>query len=133
MDLLARREHARLELERKLARKFGHSEIVIEEISRLQAEGLQSDSRLADAFVRSRVARGQGPVKIRSELRGKGVPDNVVEAALSSSGVDWFELAAQVAAKRFGEEAPADAKEKAKRSRFLQQRGFDYDQIGSIY
>jgi regulatory protein len=49
------------------------------------------------------------------------------------NGVDWYELAAQVSTKRFGHQAPADAKEKAKRSRFLQQRGFDFDQIGSIY
>ncbi len=73
MDLLARREHTRKELARKLSKKFrAVPEIVEEELDKLKAEGLQSDARLAEVFIRSRVSRGQGPVKIKMELRARG-------------------------------------------------------------
>lgn len=134
MDLLARREYAKSELAAKLQRTLGsHPEEIDAEIDKLQAEGLQSDVRLAESFIRTRAGRGQGPVRIRGELRGRGVADELVSAAMESSGIDWFELADTVYQKRFGEEPPANAKEKAKRSRFMQQRGFNFDQISSLF
>ena len=52
MDLLARREHAAGELRRKLNARFRDAnELVDNEIQRLTEEGLQSDVRLAEAFV----------------------------------------------------------------------------------
>lgn len=134
MNLLVRREHSRKELVQKLARKYsGKAEIVEEELDKLEAEGLQSDSRLADVFIRARVNRGQGPVKIKMELRGKGVDDDTLSFAFEACEVDWFALIEQVSRKRFGESVPSDAKERAKRGRFLQQRGFNFDHISSLY
>ena len=133
MDLLARREHGRDELIAKLHRRFaGDMELVESEVDKLQAEGLQSDVRLAESFIVSCAGRGQGPIKIRSELRSRGVPDDILKVSLEGCGIDWLALAASVCRKRFGETPPADAKEKAKRFRFLQQRGFSFDQISSI-
>ncbi len=133
MDLLARREHTRKELARKLSKKFrAVPEIVEEELDKLRAEGLQSDARLAEVFIRSRVSRSQGPVKIKMELRGKGVDDETLGLAFETCEVDWFALVEQVARKRFGESAPSDARERARRGRFLQQRGFNFDHIGSL-
>jgi regulatory protein len=133
MDLLARREHTRKELARKLSKKFrAVPEIVEEELDKLKAEDLQSDARLAEVFIRSRVSRGQGPVKIKMELKGKGVDDETLGLAFETCEVDWFALVAQVARKRFGESAPSDVKERARRGRFLQQRGFNFDHIGSL-
>jgi len=134
MDLLARREHGSKELITKLGKRFPKELDLIEtEVSKLTGEGLQSDFRLAEALVRSRVNRGQGPVKIKYELRQKGVSDEVSSLALESVDVDWFELVAAVADKKFGSSPPADAKERAKRSRFLQQRGFEFEQISAIF
>lgn len=133
MDLLARREHTRKELAQKLSKKFrAVPEIVDEELDKLRAEGLQSDARLTEVFIRSRVSRGQGPVKIKMELRGKGVDDETLGLAFKTCEVDWFALVEQVARKRFGESAPTDARERARRGRFLQQRGFNFDHIGSL-
>ena len=133
MDLLARREHTRREIARKLSKKFrAVPEIVEEELDKLNAEGLQSDARLAEVFIRSRVSRGQGPVKIKMELKGKGVDDETLGLAFETCEVDWFALVKQVARKRFGESAPSDIKERARRGRFLQQRGFNFDHIGSL-
>lgn len=134
MDMLARREHARSELARKLEHAFGNcQELIQAEIDKLQAEGLQSDMRLAESFIRARAGRGQGPLKIRAELRGRGLTDDLVTAAMETSGIDWFALAESASRKRFGDGPPGDTKEKAKRSRFMQQRGFTFDHIASLF
>ena len=99
-----------------------------------QAEGLQSDSRMAEAYVRYRSQRGHGPKKIRSELLQKGVAGSVVSEALASTDTDWTQLARSQLEKRFGawgEARNLDARSKAQRSRFLQQRGFDYEHISA--
>ncbi|MEX2489326.1 MAG: regulatory protein RecX [Pseudomonadales bacterium] len=138
MDLLARREHSRQELTQKLERKFQKKwadipqGLIEEEVDKLRQEGLQSDTRLAEALVRSRAGRGQGPLKIEAELRTKGVHEDVATQALERCGVDWVELITDVARKRFGTDKPVDARERAKRSRFLQQRGFSFEQISGL-
>lgn len=133
MDLLARREHTRKELARKLNRKFSAvPDLIEEELGKLKAEGLQSDARLAEVFIRARKNRGQGPVKIKMELRGKGVDNETLGIAFDHCDVDWFALIEQVSRRKYGESAPSDARERAKRSRFLQQRGFNFDHIGSL-
>jgi regulatory protein len=130
MDLLARREHAKGELATKLGRRFREASGLIESvIDQLEAEGLQSDTRLAEAYIRSRSGRGDGPIKIKMALRSRGVPDDVISHAFQACAVDWFTRAQEVCRKRFGPGAPADGKERAKQSRFLQQRGFSYEHI----
>ena len=136
MDLLARREHSRLELEQKLRKRFSDRLETIEiELDKLAAEGLQSDERLAEAFIRARSNRGQGPSKIRMELRSKGLSDAAISLAFEAIAVDWYELVHEVAQKKFGDqlEAARDLKVKAKVSRFLQGRGFSYDHIASVF
>ena len=105
--------------------------LIQQEVDKLNQEGLQSDSRLAEAFVRSRANRGQGPIKIKAELRARGVADTEIEAALSLCEVDWYSLAQQVAARKFGDQI-LDIKLRAKRQRFLQQRGFSFDHINEV-
>ena len=136
MDLLARREHSRLELEQKLRKRFSDQLETIEvELDKLAAEGLQSDERLAEAFIRARANRGQGPSRIRMELKSKGLGDEVISLAFESAEVDWYDLVREVAQKKFGEqlETAGDLKLKAKVSRFLQGRGFSYDHISSLF
>ena len=136
MNLLARREHSRRELLQKLSRRFpNEAERVGVEVCQLTAEGLQSDARLAEAFIRARTSRGQGPSKIRIELKGKDVTDADIALAFEEAEVDWFALASEVVLKKFGDLADqeVDIRLKARASRFLQQRGFSYDHIASLY
>lgn len=129
MDYLARREHGRTELLNKLT-KFGfESKVADEAVAQLVDDGLQSDERFAEAFVRSRIGQGKGPSRIRAELREHGLSDGLIDVALSDAEQDWFELAIDVRLKKFGGDAPADFKDKARQMRFLQSRGFDSDQI----
>ena len=115
-----------------MEKKFGASDLIEIEIGKLTSEGLQSDQRLAEAFVRARIMRGQGPIKIRHELRHRGVMDQLIESAIDCSGMDWTNLASDVLQRKFGRDSAPDMKEKSRRSRFLQQRGFDFDQIRQV-
>lgn len=129
MDLLARREHARGELVSKLARKGYELDEIDDALRGLAGEGLQSDSRYAEHFVKARVERGHGPLRIRNDLEAAGVAGTIIDDAFSASRVDWRARAREVLVKRFGNEPPVDYPEKARRMRFLSQRGFGMDEI----
>ena len=87
--LLARREHSHLELRRKLNRRFpDDADRIDSEVNQLAVEGLQSNARLAEAFIRSRVNRGQGPSKISLELKDRGVADEDIALAFQEAEVD---------------------------------------------
>lgn len=127
--LLARREHSRHELARKLAARGVPDELIDTVLGRLAEHHLQSDDRYAESLVTSRAGRGQGPVRIGRELVERGVAPESVEQALSEAGKDWFDLARQVRRRRFGVALPKDWKSRAQQSRFLEYRGFTGEQI----
>ena len=129
MDYLARREYGYRELLAKLVAAGYDDSIAAGVVDRLAVEGLQNDQRFVDAFLRSRINQGKGPVRIRLELRQHGIDAFVVEARLSEAGEDWTALAARARAKKFGEELPREFREKARQMRFLQYRGFESDQV----
>ena len=124
MNLLARREHSVRELRNKLKRRFCDEAVIDEQISRLTLERLQSDARFAESYARQRADKGYGPVRLREELRERGVSEAEVEVALEQLEVDLRVLATRVMQKKFGLDAPVDIKEKARRARFMQYRGF---------
>lgn len=124
MNLLAQREYTRKELSRKLGHLTNDSELIDGALVRLESEGLLSNSRFIESFIRSRLNRGHGPVRITQELRQKGCDNEAITLALEEAEVDWFELAESTRQKKFGDSLPVDAKEKARQIRFLQYRGF---------
>ena len=126
---LSRRDYSRLELELKLARKLFSAQTVAAELDRLEEEGYLSDRRFAEMLVRSRVSGGYGPVKIRHELRQKGVASAICEQLLAELAQDWAALATQVQKSHFGASPPGDFRAKSKRARYLQARGFEHDHI----
>ena len=129
MDYLARREHASGELIEKLV-AFGFDRSLAESaVAGLVDDGLQCDERFVESFVRSRVNQGKGPVRIRSELRERGVDDELINGGLDAADEDWRALAIAVRRKKFGAERPGAYPEKARQMRFLQSRGFDSDHI----
>ncbi len=130
MNALARREHSRSELEQKLSGRFADCRgLIARELDALAEQGLQSDQRFVEMLCTSRVGRGHGRLRIASELRHKGITPEQAAAALDALSVDWFELAAEVARRRFGETPAADYRDRGKRVRYLQYRGFTQDQI----
>ena len=129
LDLLARREHSRLELRRKLLARSHVQDMVDEVLDRLQRERLLDEARFAEQFVRSRTGRGQGPAKIRAQLLQRGVGDSLIDTALAEAECDWAALAAAARRKRFGAAPPGAYRERARQARFLKSRGFEFGQI----
>ncbi|PCJ15549.1 MAG: hypothetical protein COB04_13110 [Gammaproteobacteria bacterium] len=132
MDLLARREFARQELVRKLSPRVDDLELMESAIARLVEEGLLCDDRYTEAYTRSRWRKGFGPVRIALELRERGVSEGLILKHVDNGADIWFTLIAEVSVKKYGAtplDTPAD---KARRVRFYQHRGFDFDHIYSV-
>ena len=129
MDLLARREHARGELERKLAAAGFGADIVADVLRRLAEEGLQSDRRFVEAFVQSRINQGKGPLRIHADLGQRGIAAGLIDEVLAEAGEDWCALAREIRKKKFGPSQPVEFRDRARQMRFLQYRGFEPDQI----
>lgn len=128
LRLLARREHGVSELALKLQRK-GHAATVVRAVlSALEAEGLLSERRYAEAYARSRMERGYGPLRITQELRDRGVDGAAAESALAALDSHWSEQIERLERRRFGH-TPRAREDEALRMRFLRQRGFSTDQV----
>ena len=132
LDLLARREHSRLELERKLAVRDHPAEVIARTLDQLEHSGLLDAARFAESFVRSRIGKGQGPLRIRRDLNERGLSGDEVEHAIAAVEIDWTAIAQAVRKKKFGAKSPGAFKERVRQSRFLQYRGFTADQIRAV-
>jgi regulatory protein len=126
--LLTGRELSAGDLRRKLEGQGFDPTALEAVITRLAERGAISDDRFVDSFIRQHSQRGQGPDRIRGELRQRGVASEVIEEHLRTAEVDWDSLAAQVRARKF-RGTPSSRAERAKQSRFLQYRGFTSTQI----
>jgi regulatory protein len=131
MDLLARREHSRRELQQKLAQRFSDNMLIQSELDKLCAERLQSDERFAEAYLHSREQRLYGPIRIKAELRERGIADAVIAKVFCDAAIDWRANLRKLETEKFGRKPPADLKEKAKRIRFFQYRGFTGIAVGA--
>ncbi len=133
LQYLIRREHSQQELLQKVSVKgFSHDEVagVLEELVEL---GLQSNARFAESYARSRVHKGFGPLRIQAELQQRGAGDCCFDMAVEEITGSWENLLEQVYRKKYGVESTLDFKEKLKRSRFLQQRGFPNEMVRCLF
>jgi len=127
MRFLARREHSRQELRRKLATIAAEGDDVEAILDELAAKGWLSDSRFAEQSVRAK-ARRFGPIKVANELRAKGVGDEAIAAAFRAAGADGAASIERVWRSHFSQ-PPSGERERARQVRFLQGRGFPLDDI----
>jgi len=122
LGLLARREHCRAELARKLeVAGFDREEIGML-LDAFEAKNWLSDQRFAESYVADHRARA-GSIKLAYDLRQRGVADSIIAGVLSDNRDSELERAREVWRKKFGA-PPATAAEKAKQIRFMQSRGF---------
>lgn len=129
LGLLTGREFSRFDLGAKLRKRYDDDELINVVLDELMKDGLQCDYRYTGAFVRSHVMRGHGPTRIRLEIAQKGIDGALVSRVFQEEEIDWFALAKDVATKKFGSKEAEDRKATSKRMRFLQYRGFSFDQI----
>lgn len=130
LGFLARREHSRAELRRKL---LPHAETP-EELDALLDDLIQrkflSEARFAEA--RSHVmSRKFGAARIEHDLRAKGISDAEAASAVREARVSEFERALEVWRRKFGTPA-LDPKQRAREARFLLVRGFSTEVINRI-
>lgn len=127
MDFLARREHSRHELAGKLQDRFPEAdrETIDAVLDQLVGKSLQSDQRFAEEYLRMRMRRGFGWLRIRADLQARGVDQDII-ASLSRPDEEWLALAVDVAASRLGarENITPGSQDHQRLFRFLQGRGF---------
>ncbi|GLZ88214.1 regulatory protein RecX [Metapseudomonas resinovorans] len=131
MDLLAQREHGRVELTRKLRQRGATPELIDSALDRLTEEGLLSESRYLESFIASRARGGYGPQRIREELAQRGLPRSDIDQALREADVDWSEQLREVWRRKFNRQ-PQDARERAQQGRFLAYRGYSMEMISRL-
>ena len=127
MRMLVRREHSQLELRQKLQLQDFNNTLIAGAIDLLVEQDYQSDVRFAEDFISMRFNQGKGPVKISGELKQRGIE------YFDLSVFDWFALARKIRVTKYGDGLPSDYKETAKQKRFLQSRGFGFDQINQAF
>jgi regulatory protein len=125
---LARRDHASEDLRRKLLDKGYDPTVVADVIERLRGEKLVDDRRFLESFISYHAARGQGPHRVRAELRKSGLQGEIVEQGLAAYG-DWIADLRKARQKKFGAQLPTHYADKQRQARFLGYRGFTGAQI----
>jgi len=128
--MLARREHSRQELARKLAPLTENSDEIPPLLDDFERRGWLSEARVVEQTVAVRRARF-GAAHIAHELRSKGVSESAIAAAESQLKDNELDAARAVWRKKFGS-APSNPRDKARQMRFLQGRGFSFDVIRRV-
>ena len=127
LRLLARREHTRAELARKLAPEADSPAALEALLGQLEARKQVSDERYAEARVHQ-LSRKFGALKVRRELVAKGVEREVAERFAADAEKSDLERACSILSRKYRTRATAP-NERARRARFLQSRGFSADVI----
>ena len=134
IKILVRREYAVSELKKKLEKKFDDSEADIDRvIQELDKDNLQSDTRYAEMVIRAGISKYRGPIRIKGELRLKGIDDETIIKAFAEEGTDWSKLILALEKKKYGASPePKEPKDVAKRLRFYHGQGYSSEYIDLV-
>lgn len=127
--LLSRREHSKTEIVSKLMLKGYDEKLIRQQLALFVEKNIQSDARFVEVFIRSKVEKGQGRKRIELELAQHHIDEGLVHNGFSENDADFSETAIDVYLKKYRGKPIIDWKDKQKRMRFLQYRGFSTEQI----
>lgn len=130
LQYLARREHSRLELQRKLAPHAESAEQLEAALNALEAARLLSNPRFAESLVRRR-AVGFGAALIRHELRSHALDPALIDSQIVPLNDTEAARARAVWKRRFGVQAETAA-DRMRQIRFLRARGFRADVVYKV-
>ena len=116
--LLARREHSAEEIRQKLTKREFEADEIATALLELRQGDWQSDERFAEAYIRARRLKGFGPVRIASELRDRGVDEQITDRYLLADDDIWWRMLEQEYQKKYHGSPFEDYQEKARRMRF---------------
>lgn len=128
LRLLARREHSRAELARKLAVHAEDLAEVERVLDELEARGWLSERRVVEQVVHARRSR-YGARRIEHDLLAKGVSEEAIAAAMPGLKESEFEAAREVWSRKFAGRLPRSQQERGRQARFLQGRGFSLEVV----
>jgi regulatory protein len=128
LNALARRDYSAEDLRLKLIEKGYDASVVLPLLEALRGEKLLDDRRYLENFVAYHAARGQGPLRIRVDLRRHGLQGPPVEEYLDAYP-DWIRLLEKARLKKFGAKPAKNYADKQLQARFLNYRGFTSAQI----
>lgn len=131
LKLLARREHTRAELARKLAADAEDPAEIEGVLDDLEKRGWLSEGRVVEQMIHARRSR-YGARRIEHDLRAKGVSEDAVASALSGIKSSELEAAREVWRRKFSGRVARTPADRARQARFLQGRGFDMDVIMKV-
>lgn len=132
LGLLARREHSRRELTDKLRARDFEEAAIGETLDQLQEQGWLDEGRFIESFVRSRVQKAYGPLRIKAELAQRGIDRSLAERALGALHDEWPAIAEQALRHRFGTPVPATPDDHRRFRNFLLRRGFVAEQVARL-
>ena len=132
LDIISRREHSQKELSDKLIKKFNIPELVDLVINSLLDKNLINDYRYSEAYVVARKRKGFGPKKIVYELISRGINENTASKVINIEG-GWQDAALKAFNKKYKVGIGKDFKEQNKQKVFLQNRGFSFEEIDSVF
>ena len=133
LELLARREHSRLELRQKLIQRGFSTDRIESALDQLTEEHWLDEARFAELYACGRADKGYGPLRIARELRERGVPDEQVTTSLAALDPFWLPKLRELHRKRFKALVPTDAAGRMQQTRVLRQHGFTLDQIKHLF
>ena len=131
MNALSRREHSEKEIYLKFVNLVNSKDTLLEEISKLKEEGLISNQRYAEAYIRSRFHSGFGPIRIKYELEKKGVIESIIKTAFQETDLDWDDKLKSEFKKKY-ESNDMKSSNDNKISKFFLYRGFDLEKISKL-
>ena len=117
MRLLARREHSRAELERKLAAFEELPGTLAQALDDLQAKDFINEQRVVDSVVHRRAPR-LGAGRVRQELERKGLDREAIASAVTALASTELARASAVWKKKFGGESTTGAADRHARCGF---------------
>ena len=134
--LLRQRPRSVYEIRNRLKLKGYDDDLIEDIVVSLERTGGLNDEKFAKIWVESRMhTNPAGDVVLKHELKGKGVSDSIIEAALNEKAgkYDEYELALSMAKDRFERFKKLDRRKATKRIYdFLLRRGFKYDNIRRV-
>ena len=131
MNALSRREHSEKEIYLKFVNLVNSKDTLLEEILKLKEEGLISNQRYAEAYIRSRFHSGFGPIRIKYELEKKGVIEAIIKTAFQETDLDWDDKLKSEFKKKYESNGMKSSNDN-KISKFFLYRGFDLEKISKL-
>ena len=130
LAMLARREHTRAELARKLSPHAESAAQVESLLDQLTARGWLSETRFAESRANT-LSRKFGSRKIEYDLKSRGVSAEIVERTVEQARAQELANCRAAWQRKFGV-LPGGAAERGRQMRFLASRGFSAEAVRQV-